>query len=434
MINFPVYLDNNSTTKPDPLVVAAMMPYFTEIYGNSSSKSHEFGWKAEAAVNIARKNAAKLLNCEPRDIIFTSGATESVNLAIKGAAEAYASKGNHIITTKIEHEAVLDTCKNLERKGFVITYLDVDSYGMISLDDLANAVTPQTILVSVMWANNEIGSVQPVKEISKFCKQKKILFHTDATQAVGKIPVDVEKIPVDLLSFSSHKIYGPKGVGALYKTGKLPRVRLIPQTDGGAQEKGLRAGTLNVPGIVGLGKACELAAKNLTKESQRIAELRDMLLEGINRNINGVKLNGDPFKRIPGNLNISIEGIDAESLLVSMKEIAVSTGSACSSEAVEPSHVLKAIGLSKQQMRSTIRFGIGRFNTPEEIEYVISKLAEKVKGIRKHSHNDRSAQLNNTAFVNNSAVKNKSADNDKQVQIDNNNSAGKVKKGDYAKS
>ena len=356
-----------------------MMPYFTTDFGNASSKSHEFGWKAEAAVEYARKLAARLLKCEPRDIVFTSGATESINLAIKGAAEANIAKGNHIITTTIEHEAVLDSCKALERKGFDVTYIGVDENGLVSPLDIADAITDKTILVSVMYANNEIGTIQPIKEIAKLCKQKKVLFHTDATQAVGKIPIDLSKLGIDMLSFSAHKMYGPKGSGALYKTGKLPRVRVTAQQDGGAQEKGLRAGTLNVPGIVGLGKACEVAQKSLESETKRIKELKDLLYNGIITRVNGVKLNGDPVNRIAGNLNISINGIDADSLMMSIKEIAVSTGSACSSESVEPSHVLTAIGLDKKLMRSTIRFGIGRFNTKEEIEYVVSKIAEKVK-------------------------------------------------------
>lgn len=356
-----------------------MMPYFTTDFGNASSKSHEFGWKAEAAVEYARKLAARLLKCEPRDIVFTSGATESINLAIKGAAEANIAKGNHIITTTIEHEAVLDSCKALERKGFDVTYIGVDENGLVSPLDIADAITDKTILVSVMYANNEIGTIQPIKEIAKLCKQKKVLFHTDATQAVGKIPIDLSKLGIDMLSFSAHKMYGPKGAGALYKTGKLPRVRVTAQQDGGAQEKGLRAGTLNVPGIVGLGKACEVAQKSLESETKRIKELKDLLYNGIITRVNGVKLNGDPVNRIAGNLNISINGIDADSLMMSIKEIAVSTGSACSSESVEPSHVLTAIGLDKKLMRSTIRFGIGRFNTKEEIEYVVNKIAEKVK-------------------------------------------------------
>lgn len=382
MISFPVYLDNHSTTRVDPLVLEAMLPYFTENYGNASSKSHEFGWKAEASVDLSRKLVARLLKCEPRDIIFTSGATESVNLAIKGTAETHSAKGNHIITTVIEHEAVLDSCKNLERKGFDVTYVKVNESGIVDPKDIADAITDKTILVSVMYVNNEIGTIQPIKEIAKLCKSKKILFHTDATQAVGKIPIDLSKLGIDMMSFSSHKMYGPKGVGALYKTGKLPRVRIAPQIDGGAQEKGLRAGTLNVPGIVGLGKACEIAAKELENEAIRITLLRDRLYHGIISAVKGVRVNGDTVKRIPGNLNISIEGIDADSLMISMKEVAVSTGSACSSEAVEPSHVLSAIGLDKSLMRSTIRFGIGRFNTLEEIEYVIKKISEKVTYLR----------------------------------------------------
>lgn len=382
MIRFPIYLDNHSTTKVDPLVVEAMLPYFTENYGNASSKSHEFGWKAEASVDLARKLIARLLKCEPRDIIFTSGATESINLAIKGAAELHSAKGNHIITTVIEHEAVLDSCKNLERKGFDVTYVKVNENGIVDPMDIADAITEKTFLVSVMYVNNEIGTIQPIKEIAKLCKAKKILFHTDATQAVGKLPIDLSKLGIDMLSFSSHKMYGPKGVGALYKTGKLPRVRIAPQIDGGAQEKGLRAGTLNVPGIVGLGKACEIASKELENEVVRISLLRDRLYNGIISAVKGVRLNGDPVKRIPGNMNISIEGIDADSLMISMKEVAVSTGSACSSEAVEPSHVLSAIGLDKDLMRSTIRFGVGRFNTEEEIEYVINKVSEKVNYLR----------------------------------------------------
>ena len=378
MLNLPIYLDNNSTTRVDPVVLEAMLPYFSEHYGNASSKSHEFGWKAEAAVQHARNLTARLINCEPRDIIFTSGATESVNLAIKGAAEMYHAKGNHIITTEIEHEAVLDTCKNLERKGFDVTYVKVNESGIVDPGDIADALTDKTILVSVMYANNEIGTIQPVNEIAKICKENKVLFHTDATQAVGKLPIDLSDHNIDMLSFSSHKMYGPKGVGALYKTGKLPRVRIEPQTDGGAQEKGLRAGTLNVPGIVGFGKACEITLNSLDNEYYRIFALRNMLFNGIISGVKGVKINGDINNRLPGNLNISIPGIDADSLMMAMKDIAVSTGSACSSESVEPSHVLSAIGLDKKLMRSTIRFGIGRFNTEEEIEYVINKVTEKV--------------------------------------------------------
>lgn len=378
MINFPIYLDNHSTTKADPRVLETMLPYFTEFYGNASSKSHEFGWKAEAAVEFARKQCSRLVNCEPRDIIFTSGATESINLALKGAAEANSSKGNHIITSAIEHEAVLDTCKNLQGKGFSVTYLPVDEFGLVSPAALEKAITPETILVSIMWVNNEIGTIQPIGELSEICREKKVLFHTDATQAFGKLPIDLAGMHIDLMSFSSHKIYGPKGAGALYKKGKIPRVRITPQLDGGAQEKGLRAGTLNVPGIVGFGKACEIAISDMAIDQGRIKELRDRLYAGLVSGVENIKLNGHPEKRINGNLNISIKNIDADSLMLSIKDIAVSTGSACSSESVEPSHVLTAIGIDNKLKRSTIRFGIGKFNTAEEIDYTIAKVTEKV--------------------------------------------------------
>ncbi len=379
MIKFPIYLDNHSTTKVDPRVLEAMLPYFTEFYGNASSKSHEFGWKAEAAVEFARKQCARLVNCEPRDIIFTSGATESINLALKGAAEANAVKGDHIITSLIEHEAVLDTCKNLESKGFRVTYLPVDEFGLVSPETMENAITPQTILVSIMWVNNEIGTIQPIQELSEICREKKVLFHTDATQAVGKLPIDLASMNIDMMSFSSHKIYGPKGAGALYKKGKIPRVRITAQLDGGAQEKGLRAGTLNVPGIVGFGKACEIAMADMESDQIRIKQLRDRLYEGLVSGIKSMKLNGHPEKRINGNLNISISNIDADSLMISVKDIAVSTGSACSSESVEPSHVLTAIGIDNKLKRSTIRFGVGKYNTTEEIDFAIAKVTEKVK-------------------------------------------------------
>ncbi len=387
MIKFPIYLDNHSTTPVDPKVVEFMLPFFTEVFGNPSSKSHEFGWKAEAAVENARKLVARLINAESRNIIFTSGATESINLAVKGAAEMYSAKGNHIITTKIEHEAVLDTCKNLEKKGFNITYLDVDDFGIVNPEDIRNSINDRTILVSVMYANNEIGTIQPICEIGKICRSKHVLFHTDATQAVGKIPVDVVRDSIDLLSFSSHKIYGPKGIGALFLRSRIPKIRLYRQIDGGLQERGLRAGTLNVPGIAGFGKACEIANSLLNGESKRINYLKNMLYNGIITGLNGVKLNGHPDKRIANNLNLSFEGINSDSLILAIKEIAVSTGSACSSETAETSHVLEAINVDEDLKRSAIRFGIGRFNTEEEIQYTVNKIIEKVNYLRHISMN-----------------------------------------------
>lgn len=382
MIKFPIYLDYHSTTPVDPRVVEAMLPYFTETFGNASSKSHEFGWRAEAAVENARKQAAGLINAESHDIIFTSGATESVNLALKGIADANVSRGNHIITTNIEHEAVLDSCKSLEKKGFEVTYLPVNEFGEIDPGELEQTITGRTILVSVMYANNEIGTVQEINRIGSICKKKKVLFHTDATQAVCKIPVDVLADNIDLMSFSSHKIYGPKGVGALYIKSKFPKIRLSPQVDGGSQERGFRAGTLNVPGIVGFGKACAIARSEMNNESARIRVLRDRLQNGIISGLDGVKLNGHPENRIANNLNITIENVDSDSLLIAIKEIALSTGSACSSESVESSHVLRAIGVEERHKHSSIRFGLGRYTTAEEIEYVISKVVEKSKYLR----------------------------------------------------
>lgn len=385
MLKLPIYLDNHSTTRTDPRVADVMLPYFTTIYGNASSKSHEFGWKAEAAVENARTQTAKLLNADSKEIIFTSGATESVNLAIKGIAEAYSSKGNHIITVQTEHKAVLDTCRHLEKIGFTITYLKVDKYGLIDLEELKSSINDKTILVSIMFANNEIGTVQPAEEIGKICKDKGVLFHTDATQAVGRIPVDVEKSNIDLLSFSSHKMYGPKGAGALYIKNRLPKIRLSPQIDGGGQERGIRAGTLNVPALVGFGKACEIALNETEPESKRLKELRNKLHNGIISALKDVYLNGHPEFRLANNLNLSFKYVDSDSLMTSMKEIAVSSGSACSSESAEASHVLKAISTDESLAHSSIRFGLGRFNTEEEIDYVINKVVEKVTYLREIS-------------------------------------------------
>lgn len=385
MIKFPIYLDNHSTTRPDPRVVEAMLTCLTENYGNASTKAHEFGWKAEAAVEAARKSAAGLLNAARDEIIFTGGATESINLALKGAAESYRSKGNHIITQQTEHKAVLDTCRYLEKCGFTVTYLPVDKYGMIDLDELAGAITDKTILVSIMFANNEIGTIQPVHEIGRICNERNVLFHTDATQAIGKIPVDVIKDNIDLLSMTGHKFHGPKGCGLLFIKNKSPKIKLTPQTHGGSQEKGLRSGTLNVPAIAGLGKACEIARSEIQTEFSLLKSLRDRLQNGITSNIKEVAINGHPVYRLPNNLNISFRGVNADSLMMAIREIAVSTGSACSSDSPETSHVLNAIGAEAELKRSTIRFGVSRFNTEEEIDFVINKLTETIKHLREIS-------------------------------------------------
>lgn len=385
MVKLPVYLDNHSTTPVDERVFDAIKPYFTENFGNAASKSHEFGWKAEAAVEYARAKIAALVSAEPKEIIFTSGATESINLALKGAAEAYKDKGRKIITAAIEHKAVLDTCKSLERKGFLINYVPVDEYGLVNVEVLKDMIDGETIIVSLMAANNEIGTIEPIEEIGKICKEKGVLFHTDAAQALGKIENDVNKMNIDLMSLSAHKLYGPKGIGALYIRSKNPRVKVIPQIDGGGHERGFRSGTLNVPGIAGFGKACEIAASEMESEAIRTKALRDKLYEGIISQVDGVKLNGHPDKRLAGNLNLSFEYVDADSLMMSMKEIAVSSGSACSSAEASPSHVLKAIGVKDDLVKCSIRFGIGRFNTEEEIDYTIKKVTEKVKELRKLS-------------------------------------------------
>jgi cysteine desulfurase len=385
MINFPIYLDNHSTTKPDPRAVEAMLPYLTEIYGNASTKANEFGWKAEAGVELARKQVAGIINAQSKEIIFTSGATESINLAIKGAAESYSAKGNHIITAQTEHKAVLDTCKHLEKSGFLVTYLKVDKNGLIDPNELSNSITDNTILVSIMFANNEIGTIQPIEEIGKICSERGVLFHTDATQAIGKIPVDVIKCNIDMLSMTAHKLHGPKGVGALYIKNRSPKIKLNPQSFGGGQEKALRAGTMNVPGIVGLGKACEIAGSEIEGESKSVKHLRDMLQTGIMSTVNESYMNGHPIHRLPNNLNISFRGVDADSLMMSMNDIAVSTGSACSSDSPETSHVLNAINVNEDLKRCTIRFGLSRFTTEEEIDHVIKKITEKVHHLREIS-------------------------------------------------
>jgi cysteine desulfurase len=386
MIKTPIYLDNHATTPVDPRVLAAMLPYFTEQFGNASSKNHPFGWEAEAAVDSAREQVAKLIGAaSPREIVFTSGATESDNLAIKGVAQAYRERGNHIVTCATEHKAVLDSCKALEKQGFKVTYLRVQTNGLLDLQRLEESLTDKTILVSIMAANNEIGTIQPVEEIGRLTRKKGILFHTDATQAVGKIPINVDKMAIDLLSLTAHKIYGPKGVGALYVRGAKPRVKVVPMLDGGGHERGMRSGTLNVPGIVGLGIACGLGQKEMGGEAERLMGLRERLRTGLVQQLEDVYINGDPVRRLPGNLNMSFAYIDGESLMMGLKEIAVSTGSACTSASLEPSHVLKALGLDDSLAHASIRFGVGRFNTAEEIEYTIGRVAEEVHRLRKIS-------------------------------------------------
>ena len=386
MLKTPIYLDNHATTPVDPRVLDAMLPYFCEKFGNAASKSHTFGWEAEAAVDRARERVAQLIGASsPREIVFTSGATESDNLAIKGVAEAYREKGNHIVTCVTEHKAVLDTCKVLAKRGFEVTYLPVDRDGAIELEELRRALSEKTILISIMAANNEIGTFQPVKEIGRLAKQKGILFHSDATQAVGKVPVNVEEMGVDLLSLTAHKMYGPKGSGALYVRSSKPRVKLQALIDGGGHERGMRSGTLNVPGIVGLGAACELAQREMSAEGERITALRERLKNGLLSGLDEVYVNGHATERLPGNLNMSFAYVDGESLLMALKEIAVSTGSACTSASLEPSHVLKAIGLPDELSHAALRFGIGRFNTAEEIDYAVSRVIEEVRRLREIS-------------------------------------------------
>jgi cysteine desulfurase len=387
----PVYLDNHATTPVDPRVLEAMLPYFTERFGNAASKSHAFGWEAEAAVDTAREQVAKLIGAAAKEIVITSGATESDNLAIKGVADAYRNKGNHIVTCVTEHKAVLDSCKVLQKHGFEVTYLPVEPDGLVDVGRLGEALTDKTILISLMAANNEIGTVNPIQEIGRLAKQKKILFHTDATQAVGKLPINVDAMGIDLLSLTAHKMYGPKGVGALYVRSKPP-VKLTPMIDGGGHERGMRSGTLNVAGIVGLGKACELSQKEMSAESERLIALRERLKAGILAELDEVYINGHPTKRLPGNLNLSFAYIEGESLLMGLKEIAVSTGSACTSASLEPSYVLKALGVSDELAYSAIRFGLGRFTTEEEIDSTIRRVVEEVCRLREISPVYRSKQ------------------------------------------
>ncbi|HEV3238431.1 MAG TPA: IscS subfamily cysteine desulfurase [Gemmataceae bacterium] len=385
MVKVPIYLDNHATTRVDPRVVEAMLPFFTETYGNAGSRNHVFGWKAAEAVDQAREQVAHLIGASPKEIVFTSGATESNNLALKGTAGISRHKGKHIVTSKIEHKAVIDPCKRLERDGIQVTFLDVDHDGIVSVEHVGAAIKPETILVSIMSANNEIGTLQPIREVGKLCKERGVLFHCDAAQAVGKIPIDVEDLGVDLLSLSGHKIYGPKGVGALYVRRRNPVVRLDPQIDGGGQERGLRSGTLAVSSIVALGKACELCQAEMEKEANRLLVLRNRLQAGIMSQLDQVYLNGHPTKRLPGNLNLSFAYVEGEALMVGMKNVAVSSGSACTSANLEPSYVLKALGVNDELARSSIRFGLGRFNTEEEVDYAIEEVVKAVTHLRNMS-------------------------------------------------
>jgi cysteine desulfurase len=385
MVGLPIYLDNNSTTRVDPRVVEAMLPYFTEHYGNAASRTHGFGWKAEEAVAAAREQVARLIGADAKEIVFTSGATESDNLAIKGVAETYKGKGNHIITAVTEHKAVLDSCTRLAKHGYRVTYLPVAKDGLIDLGQLKRAIDEKTILVSIMAANNEIGVLQPWAEIGKICHHLGVIFHTDATQAVGKIPMDVEKDNIDLLSISAHKMNGPKGVGALYVRRKNPSVQLAAILDGGGHERGMRSGTLNVPGIVGLGKACAIATEEMLAESCKLAGLRNRLRDRIMSRLDQTCVNGSMEQRLPGNLNISFAGVEGESLLMGINDIAVSSGSACTSAAIEPSYVLRALGVSDDLAHSSIRFGIGRFNTEAEIDYASDRVVETVSQLRQLS-------------------------------------------------
>ena len=381
----PIYMDNHATTPMDPRILEAMLPYFTEKFGNAASRNHSFGWEAEEAVEKARKQIADLIGAKPKEIIFTSGATESDNLALKGVAEMYAEKGNHIITVATEHKAILDAAKRLEKQGFKITFLPVNSDGLIDLDTLRDAITDKTILISVMYANNEIGVIQPIAEIGRIAKEKSVLFHSDAVQAIGKVPVNVIDDNIHLASLSAHKIYGPKGVGALYVRRKNPRVQLTSQMDGGGHERGMRSGTLNVASIVGFGEACAICQIEMAEESARIGRLRDKLKTKLEAELDEVHVNGSMAHRLPGNLNMSFAYVEGESLLMGINDIAVSSGSACTSASLEPSYVLKALGAGDELAHSSIRFGLGRFNTEEEVDYVGGKVVGVVKKLRELS-------------------------------------------------
>jgi cysteine desulfurase len=391
-VKLPIYMDNHATTPMDPRVLEEMLPYFVENFGNAASRNHSFGWAAEEAVETARERIAKLIGATPKEIIFTSGATESDNLAIKGAVEMYREEGDHIITAVTEHKAVLDSCKRLEKAGFRVTYLPVQKDGLIDLDDLKRAldgktidgrtIEAKTILVTIMSANNEIGVLQPIEEIGRLCRERGVIFHTDAAQSIGKMPIHVDKQNIDLMSIAGHKIYGPKGVGALYVRNKNPRVQLAALIDGGGHERGMRSGTLNVPGIVGLGKACAIAQEEMLKESCHLAGKRNRLRDRIVGRLDEVTINGSMEHRLPGNLNLSFAQVDGEALMMALNDIALSSGSACTTAKIEPSHVLRAIGISDDLAHSSIRFGVGRFNTDAEIDYVADRIVETVTHLR----------------------------------------------------
>ena len=379
----PIYMDHHATTPVDPRVLEAMVPYFTEVYGNAASIDHEYGYQAKQAVDKARELIASIINAHPEEIIFTSGATEADNLAILGLAEYYAKKGKHIITCVTEHKAVLDTCKYLQCSGWQVTYLPVDQQGLVSPIDVRKAITPQTVLISIMAANNEIGVLAPIVEIGKIAHEHEVIFHTDATQAVGYIPIDVQSMNIDLLSISGHKVYGPKGIGALYVRNRLPRVKLVEQMHGGGHERGMRSGTLNVPGIVGLGKALEIAKQERETESDRLKALRDQLWNGLREKLSEVELNGHPTQRLPHNLSVAIPGIESRSLLVQLKkDVALSIGSACTTARVEPSHVIMALGFGEERAYCSLRFGLGRSNNEDELKYVLQRIIGAVGSLR----------------------------------------------------
>ena len=393
-----IYMDSHATTQVDPRVLETMLPFFTDTFGNAASRTHAFGWEAESAVDVARAQVARLVNAKPKDIVWTSGATESDNLAVQGVVEFYKDKGNHVITQVTEHKAVLDTCRHLERTGkATVTYLPVDKYGMIDLDRLRDAITDKTVLVSIMFVNNEVGTIQPIAEIGKICRERGVLFHCDAVQGASLLPIDVDAMHIDLASLSAHKMYGPKGVGALYVRSRSPRVRLEPILHGGGHERGMRSGTLNVPGIVGFGKAVSIAVAEREKEARRLRLLRDRLLRGITSGVEGVSLNGPALPvlaadgslapgvsetRLPGNLNLSFAHVEGEALLLGMKDVAVSSGSACTSATLKPSHVLKAIGVPDDLAHASIRFGLGRGNTPEEVDFAVEAAMRTVRRLR----------------------------------------------------